>query len=394
MSLITGCPACGTMFRVVPDQLKISEGWVRCGHCGEVFDATAHLTDESGPEAMPAQEHARPDATPSDTDAVADLPPPTTLLARPESEAVQPAPDEEPFPPDAAAPVADLASGPELEADPTPEPGPLARREVDAEDEVEAQDRVDAEDRLDDEELSSLPPAGGELPTDTARQPEDADLEPSPLDTPFVFRRSDLIAPEDEAVRAHPRASRFDEQPEELTPAEVQDMDFVRQAQRQQFWRRPGVRIGLVIAGFTLAALLVLQVVHRDRDRLALAEPALRPALEGMCRLLACTLSAPRQIESLAIESSGFNRLRNDTYRLAFTLRSTARVPLAVPAMELTITDVQDQPIARRVLVPADFGAATDVIPATGDLSRAVGLVIAPTENARVAGYRLLAFYP
>ena len=47
MSLITSCPACGTMFRVVRDQLKISEGWVRCGHCAEVFDATAHLSDES-----------------------------------------------------------------------------------------------------------------------------------------------------------------------------------------------------------------------------------------------------------------------------------------------------------------------------------------------------------
>ena len=47
MSLITSCPSCGTMFRVVPDQLKISEGWVRCGHCSEVFDATAHLSDES-----------------------------------------------------------------------------------------------------------------------------------------------------------------------------------------------------------------------------------------------------------------------------------------------------------------------------------------------------------
>src|SRR5687768_16046790 len=43
MSLITRCPACGTMFKVVPDQLRISEGWVRCGHCAGVFDATAHL---------------------------------------------------------------------------------------------------------------------------------------------------------------------------------------------------------------------------------------------------------------------------------------------------------------------------------------------------------------
>jgi predicted Zn finger-like uncharacterized protein len=31
------------MFRVVPDQLRISDGWVRCGKCDEVFDANAHL---------------------------------------------------------------------------------------------------------------------------------------------------------------------------------------------------------------------------------------------------------------------------------------------------------------------------------------------------------------
>src|SRR5689334_20015778 len=43
MSLITRCPACGTMFKVVTDQLKVSQGWVRCGHCAEVFDASAHL---------------------------------------------------------------------------------------------------------------------------------------------------------------------------------------------------------------------------------------------------------------------------------------------------------------------------------------------------------------
>ncbi|MEO7953600.1 MAG: zinc-ribbon domain-containing protein, partial [Polaromonas sp.] len=43
MSLITRCPACGTMFKVVADQLKIAQGWVRCGQCGEVFDASGQL---------------------------------------------------------------------------------------------------------------------------------------------------------------------------------------------------------------------------------------------------------------------------------------------------------------------------------------------------------------
>ena len=43
MALITRCPVCGTVFKVVPDQLRISEGWVRCGQCAEVFDASGDL---------------------------------------------------------------------------------------------------------------------------------------------------------------------------------------------------------------------------------------------------------------------------------------------------------------------------------------------------------------
>ncbi|MEG2580359.1 zinc-ribbon domain-containing protein, partial [Comamonas sp.] len=45
MSLITCCPSCGTKFRVVADQLRISEGWVRCGRCQEVFDAAKSLEE-------------------------------------------------------------------------------------------------------------------------------------------------------------------------------------------------------------------------------------------------------------------------------------------------------------------------------------------------------------
>ena len=51
MSQTTRCPHCGTTFRVVPDQLRIGAGWVRCGRCKEVFDATEHLHSQ---EAAPA----------------------------------------------------------------------------------------------------------------------------------------------------------------------------------------------------------------------------------------------------------------------------------------------------------------------------------------------------
>ena len=53
MSLATRCTACGTIFRVVQDQLKVSEGWVRCGRCDDVFNAMEGLFDldrDSPPE--------------------------------------------------------------------------------------------------------------------------------------------------------------------------------------------------------------------------------------------------------------------------------------------------------------------------------------------------------
>jgi hypothetical protein len=177
-------------------------------------------------------------------------------------------------------------------------------------------------------------------------------------------------------------------------PPPVPDVSFVRQGRRRAFWRRPGVRLLLAFLLLVLGGALALQVAYQDRDRLALAQPALRPALALMCDLLDCRLGAPQQIESIVIDSSGFNRLRNDTYRLSFTLRNTARVPVAAPAMELTVTDSQDQTLVRRVLTPAELDAADQAIPASGEWSRSVGVVLTTAGASRVAGYRLLAFYP
>ncbi len=53
--LATRCPACDTAFRVVLDQLRVSDGWVRCGRCAEVFNAGARLidVDTGAPRKMP-----------------------------------------------------------------------------------------------------------------------------------------------------------------------------------------------------------------------------------------------------------------------------------------------------------------------------------------------------
>lgn len=66
MSQITRCPSCATMFKVVADQLRISDGWVRCGHCKQVFDASAYLQAPAPQALMPemALDQIRPPPQP------------------------------------------------------------------------------------------------------------------------------------------------------------------------------------------------------------------------------------------------------------------------------------------------------------------------------------------
>lgn len=85
MTLATRCTACGTSFRVVQDQLKVSGGWVRCGRCNEVFNALDGLYEiftqpVDGPAPSPSPHHGTTDATTTHRLAgpggVARLPPP------------------------------------------------------------------------------------------------------------------------------------------------------------------------------------------------------------------------------------------------------------------------------------------------------------------------------
>lgn len=61
MSLATRCTHCDTIFKVVQDQLKVSEGWVRCGRCNQVFNALEGLFDMER-EAPPQRSNPAPEA--------------------------------------------------------------------------------------------------------------------------------------------------------------------------------------------------------------------------------------------------------------------------------------------------------------------------------------------
>lgn len=135
MSQIARCPACKTMFKVVADQLKIAQGWVRCGQCGEVFDASVPFVSDAAAEQVLEQAplHERVEDTQPGLDAGEALqeiepqeiekPPPSTVLLdeSPAEQAVMAAsrPVEEATPDAApsseALPVAALLEHPALE---------------------------------------------------------------------------------------------------------------------------------------------------------------------------------------------------------------------------------------------------------------------------------------
>jgi predicted Zn finger-like uncharacterized protein len=298
MSLITRCPACTTMFKVVQDQLRMSEGWVRCGQCNEVFDANAHLFHDID-------------------SALAAPPPPPPPVQEPWVESLKFEPPSKPsFQP---------PPKPALAPEPEPEP--------------------------------------------TVYAPEDAHvdalLDQSPLE----------LAGEEEPAAA----------PSFMTAGTVKKNDF---------WQRSSVRLALAAFSVFLIGLLCVQFMVHERDRLAASSPVAKQFFVGACAALGCTVSPLRQIQSVVIDSSSFVKVRGEVYRLQFTLKNSGPVEVAVPAMELTLTDLQDQPVVRKVLLPVEYGAKTDTLTAGGELSAMLPLGAKLSANERISGYRLLAFYP
>lgn len=249
MSLITRCPTCATLFKVVPDQLRISNGWVRCGQCEEIFDASLHLSPLV----------------------------PEPILS---------------------APVIDVAS---VEID-TTEADPVV-------------------------ELSTV--------------------------------------------------------------------SFLRQESPNSLASKRRAQTSLLLLSLVLLLALTGQIVFHERDRILAFAPGAKPGLLEMCNLLNCTLSPLRRIEFVVIDSSSFSKIRGDSYRLNLNLKNTASGALALPAIELTLTDTLDQPVMRRVFLPAELGDQLGPLAAGAEWPVSLALAVtAAGMIERVAGYRVLAFYP
>lgn len=355
MSLITRCPACETLFKVVPDQLRISEGWVRCGQCDDIFDASLHLLPDSSTEWEPA---AACEALLAQSDAN------DTPIS--------------PFPSDDSelnsTPMGDLAA---LAEDQDQDQG--SAPEFVAPTVAENAAELDFPESIPDE-ISPVDEA-----ISLSMELLDAQtlvLQSVPVTAITAVRPADVAQPD------------LDE-PEVEPPAEFSAVSFMRDQSRSSVWRKPLVRVTLGLFSLVLLLGLSGQIIFHERDRIVALQPGLKPWLLTFCRPLSCSLSPLQRIESIAIDSSSFIKMNSDFYRLNLTVKNSAAIALAVPAIELTLTDSLDQPVVRRVFLPTELGGNSDTLAAGAEWSAARVLAVKTAGPAdRVAGYRLLAFYP
>ncbi len=519
MSQITCCPACQTRFKVVADQLRISDGWVRCGNCQQVFDASVSLqaapaepmladmplSELRGPVARPPPiapvvptwgqrrvSHAaaplpddlkgladiddmeapddgfaqtQPGALPPLTDDSAarrapmfvpssmkasapyrPVVPPSPSIARAEPQGV-PEPEKRPPALGGAAQTGRVPThlkslGDAQQHTPfiSPTPGgyelPAPQfEEGDTEwpalfdESPAAAHKQEPTGRLDRSEAGELDLAHfiaeiagkpknndeRELPAaEPKHQIAPSDLEPQVVEGSLdgTHDIDELVLGLDEEVTEPAELSLMEDagpsQPPALhgsaqvpTAAEGSsgnaaqshaELSFVRRARRRAFWSGTGIRVGLVLLAIGLLVGLLGQMAFRERARLAAAWPQSRTLLEAACARLQCSVGSYRDIGSVLVDGSAFNRVHGDRYQFSLTLRSRAALPVQAPAIELTLTDAQEQPVLRRILLPAELSVPSPLSPGQ-EWSTVVPMTVV-SGSARIAGYRVLAFYP
>ena len=179
--------------------------------------------------------------------------------------------------------------------------------------------------------------------------------------------------------------------PETLTPPETDPLYPGAEPERLRH------RAGWVAGSFLLALVLMTQIAFHYRGEIALVFPESRPTLAELCASLACEVPLPRRADLISIESSDLQADPSNPSVIVLTaaLRNRAVFAQSHPSLELTLTDSQDQPLARRVLGVQDYlRRNTNVetgFPANSELPIKVYM---EASSLNATGYRLYLFFP
>ena len=309
MALATRCPNCHALFRVAADQLKLRGGLVRCGACRHVFDATGMLSY--------VDDATLSTATQSQAPAVGAV---IAAIRKAES----------------------TASG-----------------------------------ALSMHGAAVLPPAPAAAPTAEARPPaaepagaEGGQVEPSAsvVDTDETGESAGAVPPSiaAEVGGTHDSASRSEQTIADEAPAEggaaAVEADAAPTASEPAFLREGPAqrkRTGTIVlrSGAALLAVLVLaQLTVAFRAEILEKFPQTRPALSQLCKVFRCTVSWPARGDLLAVVGTELQSLPGTSaFELTAVVRNRGSMTLALPAIELTLSDTLNRTVVRKVFAPIDY---------------------------------------
>jgi predicted Zn finger-like uncharacterized protein len=323
--MFTVCPKCALTLVVTAADLRIAQGYVRCGRCLNVFNALARLSEERpGAAAVPAPEHGGPSA-------------PEALPSPPAS----PMPSPRPSPPSSPTPsplsAAEDTGEIEVELDPSifvTATRPPAPRRDEAETEAQA---------LEPEPPVPRAPAPQvrEPQAPEPRDPEPPSPEPEAAHEPAAAPKTNSSAQELE-----PEPTR--ESTQEVAPESEPSIDLLAGHSRTGLaWR---------LGAGALALALALQIVNHFRNALA-ANPALSGPLRSIYSAVGVTLAPPWNVRAYDVRQLGASVDGSTPGEIVVraSVRNSASDPQPLPFLRVTLQDRFGNRIAARDVPPRDY---------------------------------------
>ncbi len=336
MNYITSCPACETQFLLTKDHLKAYRGKVQCGHCNHVFNAKNRLTEVSEDVQSVADYNTAEYADDSEVSDEADTADSAAeVLTAAHAEPAQPA-DEKP--------ISEVLN---VVLDTVPNLADLSTKDQD----------------LDADKAHTEPDNKQQVASVYSSNPASASTPEDEVDI--------------DAVRA---------------PIFIDDLTTDPKFQ----FNKPKRNIGLILAVLLLIIIALLQSIYFLRSTIAVNYPQIKPYLEQACAQLHCKINLPQHLDLLTIDDSDMQESEDylDVINFSSLLINNAPHAQAYPNIELTLTDIDDKPVLRKLVRPQEYlNSGVNIIDGITTREEVRINLAINVHNLSVAGYRVLLTY-
>jgi predicted Zn finger-like uncharacterized protein len=393
-SVFTQCSKCETVFRLSAEVLRAAGGQVRCGKCGEVFNALAHLAEDASaftPGESPFDSETR-------ADNILESPPPPSRRAPPSDEDFAPpgveiarlqildwdehdgseVPAAEPSEP----PTEQLG---ESSLEFTLPPGELDRIFVETKRGVRARmPPPPPQESEEPEEIEVFNAAQPDTAVPIAPIPQSAAPAPpaaaSPAPAPSGFEVSEDVRLEMlSGIESAADAESIVElaQPRRPIRRRRSPFDDAPQESGRSF-------IPWLTAAITAGVLLIAQVVHQNRDWLAAHAP-LGGSLRALYSKMGAPVAPPANLSAYQLRQWGVtgDPAGDGTLRVRASILNTAAQLEPYPLLRVTLANRFGGSIGTRDFEPSEYlGKPTAKLLAPGERADATLDILDPGKNA------------